>query len=136
MTTRAPHRPAVWIYLAGFVLIGLGLSVGGPALSHLRDRMHTDNGGIAAIFVGQSVGYIIGSAVAGRGLDRGLGHRRWVLGMVVTALSLVLVALAPNLPLLVVSFALVGAACGLGDVSGNTLVMWSRPEGEIGRAHV
>ena len=30
---------------------------------------------------------------------------------------------------IVVVVALVGAACGLGDVSGNTLVMWSRPEG-------
>ncbi len=129
MTTHAPQRSAVWIYLAGFVLIGLGLSVGGPALSHLRDRMHTDNGGIAAIFVGQSMGYIIGSTVAGRGLDRGLGHRRWAIGMAITAVSLLLVALAPNLPLLVAAFVLVGAACGLGDVSGNTLVMWSRPDG-------
>ncbi len=129
MDQSPPARAAVWPYLAGFVLIGLGLSVGGPALSHLRDRMGTTNGGIASIFVGQSVGYILGSALAGRGLDRGQGHRRWVVSMGVTAVSLLLVSVAPNLTMLVVAFALVGGACGLGDVSGNTLVMWSRPEG-------
>jgi fucose permease len=49
--------------------------------------------------------------------------------MGVTGVALLLVALAPNLPLLVGAFSAVGVACGVGDVSGNTLVMWSRPEG-------
>jgi fucose permease len=129
MQVDPPARSSVWTYLAGFVLIGLALSVGGPALSHLRGRMGTDNGGIAVIFVGQSIGYIVGSAIAGRGLDRGQGHRWWVAAMGVTGVALLLVALAPNLPLLVGAFSAVGVACGVGDVSGNTLVMWSRPEG-------
>ncbi|MEY4338329.1 MAG: hypothetical protein RLZ14_179 [Actinomycetota bacterium] len=129
MHARASAKSSVWTYLAGFVLIGLALSVGGPALSHLRDRMGTDNGGIAAIFVGQSIGYIVGSAIAGRGLDRGQGHRWWTVAMGVTTASLLLVALSPSLPVLVAAFAFVGVSCGLGDVSGNTLVMWSRPEG-------
>lgn len=116
-------------YLVGFVLIGLGLSVAGPALSHLRDRVGTTDGGIAWVFVGQSAGYILGSVAAGRGLDSGRGHRRWVAAMGVASVSLVLIAIAPNLLLLVAAFAVLGAACGLCDVSGNTLVMWSRPEG-------
>ncbi|MDP2291493.1 MAG: MFS transporter [Actinomycetota bacterium] len=116
-------------YLIGFVMIGLALSVGGPALSHLRDRVGTTDGGIAWVFVGQSGGYIVGSVLAGRGLDHGHGHRRWVAAMCVATASLVLIAAAPNLLLLVAAFAVLGAACGLCDVSGNTLVMWSRPLG-------
>jgi len=116
-------------YLIGFLLIGVALSLAGPALSHLRDRVHTTDGGIAWVFVGQSAGYIAGSVFAGHGLDSGRGHRRWVAAMVVSTASLALIALAPSLLLLVLAFAVLGLACGLSDVSGNTLVMWSRPEG-------
>jgi FHS family Na+ dependent glucose MFS transporter 1 len=120
---------AVPAYLLGFVLIGLALTVAGPGLSHLRDRMHTTDGGIAWVFVGGSLGYILGSTFAGRGLDRGHGHTRWAVSMFVVVAGLLLVAAAPNLPLLVLAFAVMGAAAGLGDVSGNTLVVWSRPGG-------
>ena len=116
-------------YLLGIVLIGLGLSVAGPALSHLRDRVGTTDGGIAWVLVGQSAGYILGSVGAGRGLDSGRGHLRWVTAMGVASAALVLIAMAPTLLLLVAAFALLGAACGLCDVSANTLVMWSRPAG-------
>lgn len=126
---RGSGATPVPAYLAGFMMIGLGLSIGGPALSHLRERVGTDDGGIAWIFVGQSAGYILGSALAGRGLDHGRGHRRWVMAMAVATGAIGLIAAAPNLLLLVLASALLGGACGLCDVSGNTLVMWSRPQG-------
>lgn len=122
-------QSAVSAYLAGFVLIGLVMSTAGPALSHLRDRMGTDDGGIAWIFVGSSLGYIVGSSLSGRLLDRGHGHRWWAVAMAVNTLGLVAVAAAPNLWLLVSAFVVLGLASGLSDVSGNTLVMWSRPDG-------
>jgi FHS family Na+ dependent glucose MFS transporter 1 len=125
---RTP-RAAVPAYLLGFVLIGVVLTLSGPALSHLRDRMGTDDGGIAWVFVGGSTGYIIGSTIAGRLLDRGAGHRWWAAAMGVCTLSIVLVAVAPALPFMVAAFVVMGLAAGLSDVSGNTLVMWSRPEG-------
>ncbi|MBU6315653.1 MAG: MFS transporter [Acidobacteria bacterium] len=125
---RSDDHP-VRAYLMGFVLIGVVLSIAGPSLSHLRDRMGTDNGGIAVVFVGSSVGYILGSTLAGRGLDHGRGHRRWVASMVLCTVSILAVAAAPNMPLLVAAFVVLGGTCGLGDVSGNTLVLWSRPDG-------
>ncbi len=124
--SRSTPVPA---YLAGFVFIGVALSLAGPALSHLRDRVGTTDGGIAWVFVGQSAGYILGSVASGRGLDAGRGHARWVAAMVTATASISLIALAPSLLLLVAAFAVLGAACGLCDVSGNTLVMWSRPKG-------
>lgn len=124
--TRTTPVPA---YLIGFALIGIALSLAGPSLSHLRDRVNTTDGGIAWVFVGQSAGYIAGSIFAGHGLDSGRGHRRWIAAMVLSSASLALIAMAPSLLLLVIAFAVLGLACGLCDVSGNTLVMWSRPEG-------
>ena len=124
--SRATPVPA---YLIGFLLIGVALSLGGPALSHLRDRVQTSDGGIAWVFVGQSAGYIAGSVFAGHGLDSSRGHRRWVAAMALSTASIALIALAPSLLLLVLAFAVLGLACGLSDVSGNTLVMWSRPDG-------
>ena len=124
-----PGATPVPAYLLGFVLIGIALTMSGPALSHLRDRMDTNDGGIALVFVAQSVGYILGTALAGRGLDRGRGHIWWSSSMGILVGSVFLIAVAPNLVLLAFAFSLLGATCGLGDVSGNTLVMWSRPEG-------
>ncbi len=123
------RRDAVAAYLLGFVLIGIVLSLQGPALSHLRDRMGTDDGGIAWIFVGGSTGYIAGSSFAGRLIDRGHGHQWWAGAMGVCVTSILLAAWAPNLVLLVLAFAVLGLAAGLSDVCGNTLVMWSRPDG-------
>ena len=128
MWARARATP-VPAYLVGFVAIGVALSMAGPSLSHLRDRVHTTDGGIAWVFVSGSAGYIVGSIVAGHGLDTGRGHRRWVAALSVATASLVLIALAPSLMLLVLAFVVLGLACGLSDVSGNTLVMWSRPDG-------
>ncbi len=116
-------------YLTGFVLIGVVLSTAGPALSHLRDRMGTDDGGIAWVFVGSSLGYIVGSSLAGRLLDRGHGHQWWAAAMAANTLALVGIAAAPTLWRLVLAFVAIGVASGISDVCGNTLVMWSRPNG-------
>lgn len=123
------RRGAVPAYLLGFVLIGLVLSVAGPGLSHMRERVGTDDAGIAWIFVGGALGYILSSMVAGRLLDHGQGHRWWAGAMLVSGASMLLVAAAPDLLLLVMAFVVSGIAAGLSDVSGNTLVMWSRPQG-------
>ena len=56
-------------YLLSFFVVGMSLSVLGPALSELRDRAGTDLGGIGVLFVGQACGYIVGSLLAGRMFD-------------------------------------------------------------------
>jgi FHS family Na+ dependent glucose MFS transporter 1 len=44
-------------------------------------------------------------------------------------LSVLAVSAAPNMAVMVVAFAVLGGSCGVADVGGNTLVMWSRPGG-------
>jgi FHS family Na+ dependent glucose MFS transporter 1 len=125
-TTSAGAVPG---YLVAFVFMGLVITMSGPALSHLRDRMHTNDGGVAWVFVGQSTGYIIGTILGGRAFDGGRGHRWWSIAIVTSVVAVLGVSAAPNMAVLVVSFAVVGGCCGVADVGGNTLVMWSRPEG-------
>ena len=123
----ARHVP-VWIYLTAFLVLGSSVSIAGPALSHLRVRAGTDDGGIAMVFVGQSFGYMMGSFLGGRGLDRGGGHRMWTGCMIATVVAIGLISQVRELIPLVGAFVVLGAALGASDVSGNTLVVWSRPQ--------
>src|SRR4051794_8931155 len=123
------HRPVpVWAYMVSFIVLGSSLSFTGPALSHLRDRVGTNDGGISLVFVGSSTGYMIGSFLGGRGLDRGRGHRQWTACMVVAVVAIVTISQLRDLAPLVAVYLVLGIVSGACDVSGNTLVVWSRPE--------
>lgn len=117
-------------YLLAFVVLGLSSSIPGFALTHLRDRVGTDNAGISYVFVVSAIGYIAGSSLAGRGLDRGVGHQRWIVAIGVLLAMWVVVAASTSLWLMLAAFAVAGAAGGLCDASGNTLALWSRPDGD------
>jgi fucose permease len=128
MESQGPRHVPVWIYLVSFVVLGSALNVAGPALSHLRDQVGTDDGGISAVFVGSSSGYMLGSFVGGRFLDRGRGHQLWSVCMMISVVAIVVISQLHDLVPLVATFVVLGVVCGAGDVSGNTLVVWSRPE--------
>ena len=128
MADRSAERSVV-PYLFGFVFVGLVLSIGGPSLSHLKGQVGTGDGGIGLVFVGQSAGYIVGSIAGGRLLDRGYGHKMWSAAIALTLVALLGASVADNLAALVAAFLVVGVASGSCDVAGNTLVMWSRPNG-------
>jgi MFS transporter, FHS family, Na+ dependent glucose transporter 1 len=114
------------LYLAVFVALGVTASVLGPAVSDLREQVGVGLSAISILFVTQSLGYIGGSLLAGRGYDRRLGHRLLAGAVVAMGLSLLAVTAAPSLAVLAVVFAVVGASAGATDVGGNTLLVWSR----------
>ena len=124
----ATRTVPVWPYLVSFLALGVTLTFAGPSLSHLRDRVGTDDGGIALVFVGQSIGYMLGSFLGGRWLDRGRGHQMWPACMVVSLGAIWWISQIRDLALMVAVFAVLGLVNGTGDVSGNTLVVWSRSE--------
>jgi fucose permease len=128
MHIEEDQQSPVWIYLVGFVVLGCALSMSGPALSHLRDRVGTDDGGISLVFVGSSTGYMIGSFLGGRLLDRGHGHQMWAGCMTTSVVMIVVISQLDRLGTMVVAFIVLGIVCGVGDVSGNTLVLWARPD--------
>lgn len=116
-------------YLLAFVVLGVSGGIAGFALTHLRDRVGTDNAGISLVFVVTAIGYVLGSFGAGRGLDAGHGHRRWVVSMAVLVASWAVVAATTSLLVMLAAIFVMGLAGGICDASGNTLVVWSRPEG-------
>lgn len=117
------HRP-VPLYWTTFLVVGLSLSVLGPALTELRERSGSDIGGIGILFVGQSLGYVVGSFVGGRLYDRLRGHHVFAGSLLVMAAGLVAVPSLDRIGGLFVAFWLVGVGASVCDVGANALLMW------------
>ena len=133
---RAAHpelRLPVAAYLLSFFVLGMSVSVLGPALSELRDRADTDLGGIGVLFVGMSGGYIVGSFIAGRLFDRFDPHRVYAGSLLLLAIGIAFVPSLDTLPTLFATFVLVGFGAGSVDVGANTLLIWELGDG-VGRA--
>ena len=128
-TSSTGAGSAIPAYLGAFIFLGIASVWTGPALSHLQQQVGTDDAGISWIFVATSIGYITGTFVAGRGIDRGLGHRWWSLSMLVSVAMVYVASQASGMAMLMAALAVLGFAGGTADVGGNTLVLWSRPEG-------
>ena len=134
-TTFVPagRRNPVPLYWASFFVVGLSLSVLGPALTELRERSGAGIGDIGILFVGQAVGYIMGSFVGGAVYDRFHGHRVFAASMAIVAVGLLLVPSFDRLVPLFAIFLLIGAGAASADIGANTMLMWHLGSGS-GRA--
>lgn len=124
------HRP-VPLYWTSFLVVGLSLSILGPALTDLRERTGVGIGSIGVLFVGQSAGYVVGSFAGGRLYDRFGGHHVYAGSLVVAAVGLASVPMLDSVGGLFTSFVLVGAGTAVCDVGANALLLW-----ELGSANV
>lgn len=111
-------------YYAAFVGLGLVVAALGPTLPGLAENTRTGLSQISYLFTGRSLGYLVGSFLAGRLYDRVPGHPLMAAMLVVVGLALFLVPLASQLVLLLAIMALLGVAEGLVDVGGNSMVVW------------
>ncbi|MFZ4811326.1 MAG: MFS transporter [Ilumatobacteraceae bacterium] len=127
-----PARGRLFAYLLAFVLLGIGLSAGGPALVHIRDRAGVGVGLSGLVLGGQAIGYIAGSLASGGLYDRGHGHRALVAGACGMALALGAASLVTSLAAVTLAFVAVGAAAAMVDVGGNTMVVWGRSSKDVG----
>ncbi len=126
-------RRSVILYFASFLVIGLALSVLGPALTELRERSATGIGGIGVLFVGQSLGYVVGSFAAGRLFDKFDGHRVFAVGLCILAAGLALVPSFDGLSGLFGVFVLLGFGGSSIDVGANAMIVWELRDG-VGRS--
>jgi FHS family Na+ dependent glucose MFS transporter 1 len=124
---------SVRLYLASFLVVGLALSVLGPALTELRDRSGSGIGGIGVLFAGQSVGYVVGSLAAGRLYDRFDGHRVYAVALVVLGCGLGLLPMSDDITGMFVAFVIIGVGASTADLGANTLLLWQLGPGS-GRA--
>ena len=125
-TTRlaSPRLRLALLFYATIFFVGIMLSSVGPVLPELRDRTGSTLGAIGILFTANSLGYILGSLIAGRSFGRLPGNYLLAAALVWTAAVAVLIPLVGVVWLLVVAFAAFGIALGFIDVGTNTLIVW------------
>ncbi len=111
-------------YYLAFITLGLASASIGPVLPRLAEQVSVGVSAVSVIFTARSLGYLLGSLIAGRAYDDLPSHRVMVAGLSVMVLALLAIPVMPVLLLLVP----VGLALGLGqgvvDVGGNVSLVW------------
>ncbi len=120
---RQSIKTTLGYYLA-FISLGLTLASLGPTLPALAEQTNSTLSGISLLFTARSLGFMVGSLLAGRLYDRLPGHRLMALSLALTAATMVAVPLVPALWLLTVVMFLIGLFEPGIDVGANTLIVW------------
>jgi len=122
------HWPQTLGYYAAFVALGLIGSLLGPSLNGLalKTGVHLDQ--ISILFTARSLGYLLGSLLAGRVYDRRPGNTLMAGFLGLIFLMVLLSPLIPMLWLLFTAMLLMGLGEGGLDVGGNTMLMWLHRE--------
>lgn len=121
------------LYLVSFAISGFALTMVGPSLSTLRERTGSSIAEIGSLFLALQLGFIVGSVLAGRVLDRLDGNRMYAVGFLMIATALMALPFATSLRSLWIVMVTIGLAAAIGDVSANTLLIWHLGE-HVGRA--
>ena len=120
---------ATYGYFAAFVALGLASAALGPTLPALAQLTESGLAQISVLFVARSLGYLTGAAVGGRLYDRTGGHPVVVASLLLMAGAMAVVPLLASRWLLFLAILVLGAAEGVVDVGGNTLLVWVHGEG-------
>ncbi|MCC6745589.1 MAG: MFS transporter [Acidobacteria bacterium] len=111
-------------YYAAFVGLGLTGAALGPTLPSLAEQTHSALADVAILFTVESLGYMLGTIVAGRLVDRVQGHPVLVAVLAWMAGALALVPWFETLGATMAVLWAVGLGMGMLDVGCNTLIVW------------
>ncbi|MBN1120555.1 MAG: MFS transporter [Anaerolineae bacterium] len=124
-TTTTSNRLRVAVgYFLTFMSLGVVAASLGPALPTLAERTGVGFAQISILLTARSIGYMVGSPLAGRLLDRVKPHAVMIVGLVVMIATMLAVPEIPILWILVAILVLMGIAESAADVGGNTLLSW------------
>jgi FHS family Na+ dependent glucose MFS transporter 1 len=124
-TKRTPKRSIyILAYYGCLVAVGLMVGIFSPTLGALAQQTGKDLQGISLILAMRPLGYLAGTWLCGRLLDRMPGHPIMAGATAVAACTLLLMPLTPVLGLLAGLILVMGCAQGLMDVGSNTLLVW------------
>ena len=112
-------------YFASFVAMGVTMGSLGPTLPGLAERTGSGLGEASLLFAARSLGILVGSLRGGRWFDRVPGHLLLAATLLAMTATMALVPFVHALWLLAAVMFLLGAAEGVLDVGGNTLLVWS-----------
>jgi FHS family Na+ dependent glucose MFS transporter 1 len=115
---------ALALYYAALLILGMSAAMLGPTLPSLAAHAGVGLGQAGILFTARALGMLLGSWRIGRIYDHRPGHPVMVVTLLLVALMLVVVPLAPWLVALVALCVLLGMGEAGVDVGGNTLLLW------------
>ena len=114
----------MFAYFFAFLALGMSAAALGPTLPKLAEQTNTQLSGISFLFATRSFGYLAGSILIGRTLDRLPGHPLLTTLLLIMGFFLALVPLIGELWLLTGLLLLIGITAAGVDVGTNTLMVW------------
>lgn len=111
-------------YYSLFIYLGLSLGLNGPTLPALAEQTGIRLGQMGYTFLVGSIGYAIGTLLAGRLLDRVQGHPVMGAGQLVSAVLILFLPIVPWFWLLLVVILFKGISEGTLN-GANTLLVWT-----------
>ncbi len=126
--TRSDAIRRTFGYYSLFICLGLSIAVIGPTLPSLANQTHASLGELGLVFLIWSMGYTLGTYIAGRIYDRVPGHPVLGVAQICAAILLLLIPAARWLWLLLLILALKGISEGFINAGTNTLLVWTHGE--------
>ncbi len=128
-TSAANNRGLITAaYYTIFIIVGMEISLLGPALPTLSKITHSSLGDMSILFTLRSLGYLVGAFFVGRFFDRGAGHSLIASMLLLTAVLVSLVPLISKLWVLAGLIFLLGLIGSTVDVGCNTFLVWVHRE--------
>ena len=126
--TRTDAIRHTFAYYTLFMCLGLSIAAIGPTLPSLGNQTHTTLGNLGLVFLIWSIGYTLGTYLAGRVFDKVPGHPVLGVAQICAAILLILIPAARTLWLLLAILACKGIAEGFINAGSNTLLVWTHGE--------
>ena len=106
------------------ICLGLGNAIIGPTLPALAAQTRSQLGDLGLAFLVSSMGFTLGTVLASRVIDHVSPHAAIGVAQLASAGAIVLVPLAPSLPVLLAVLVFKGLADGVVNAGANTLLVW------------
>lgn len=126
-------RKPVFPYFSVALMMGVGLSILGPSVSHLEGKLDVSKSVISILFAVGSVSNFLGAIASSFVMNRVGGHASLRVGLAGIATGVLLLCAGPSFFVVAVGMALAGCFAALCDTGMNTLTVWARA-GEAGPA--
>lgn len=118
------QRAYLIAYYATLLVVGLMAGALGPAMPSLASATQSSLAQVSVILAMRPGGYLAGTLLAGRLLDRVPGHPLLIAALALAAAAFALSPLMPALSGLALMILFLGFADGILDVGANTLLPW------------
>ena len=112
------------LYYLTFIALGLCTASFGPTLPGLAAHTQSRISDVSFLFTARSIGYFLGSLLAGRLFDRYRGHVVLAGGLALMVIMLALTPVIPMLWVLTIVLAVLGVAESFVDVGNNSMLVW------------